>query len=112
MPGQHHTVSPNLQQQQLHGPLRGGGDQLQGLPAAAVLQGGLQQAHHRVVVTGLEEPLDLLQRLTALQGLQPLLDLSTEEEEREGESRQDETGIVTSVPTLSTSSCGKWTAFI
>ena len=111
MPGQHHTVSPNLQQQQLHGPLRGGGDQLQGLPAAAVLQGGLQQAHHRVVVAGLEEPLDLLQRLTALQGLQPLLDLSTEEE-REGESPCDETGIVTRVPTLSTSSYGKWTAFI
>ena len=90
----HHTISPNLQQQQLHGPLRGGADQLQALPAAAVLQGGLQQADHRVVVAELEEPLNLLQRLTALQRLQPLLDLPTEEREPRDETRdRDESPI-------------------
>ena len=83
-------MSPHLQQQQLHGPLRGGAQQLQGLPPAAVLQRGLQQPHHRVVVAGLEESLDLLQRLTALQRLQPLLDLPTKEEKEEEEEEQEE----------------------
>ena len=76
----------HLQQQQLGGPLRGGADELQGPDAARTrpaAQRGLQQTHHRRVVAGLVQPLDLLQRLAALQALQLLINLA--HTTREGE---------------------------
>lgn len=74
----------NLQEKQLSRPLWCRAHELQGFAAADVVQSRLQQAHHRVKVCRFKETLDLLQRLTALQRLQSLLNLSAvRERERE-----------------------------
>lgn len=77
-------VTSHLQENQLSRPLWCRAHQLQSFAAADVVQRRLQQAHHRVKVCRFKETLDLLQRLTALQRLQSLLNLSTaRERERE-----------------------------
>lgn len=78
----------NLQKHQLSGSLRCRAHKLQSFTPAAVIKSGLQEAHHGPEVCGLKETLDLFQRLTALQRLQPLVDLSP------GERRSPKQGTV------------------
>lgn len=73
-------VMSNLQEKQLSRPLWRRAHELQSFAAANVVQSRLQQAHHGVKVCRFKETLDLLQRLTALQRLQSLLNLSTARE--------------------------------
>lgn len=71
------SVSTYLQQKQLGWPLGNGSHKLQvfGSVETTGTQSGPEQMHHSLVVTCLKQPLNLLQGLASLQGLQVLINL-------------------------------------